>query len=43
MQREKGMTIPEGFVESAKELVNEGIPVAIITGRPVDLVIIKKV
>jgi hydroxymethylpyrimidine pyrophosphatase-like HAD family hydrolase len=38
-QREKGMTIPEGFVESAKELVNEGIPVAIITGRPVDLVI----
>jgi hydroxymethylpyrimidine pyrophosphatase-like HAD family hydrolase len=38
-QREKGMTMPEGFVESAKELVNDGIPVAIITGRPVDIVI----
>ena len=38
-QRGKGMTMPEGFVESAKELVNEGIPVAILTGRPVDIVI----
>jgi hydroxymethylpyrimidine pyrophosphatase-like HAD family hydrolase len=39
-QRDRVMIMPKGFIESAERLVNENIPIAIVTGRTIDSTII---